>query len=269
MTSAIAYEVAAFNTATASENRIHDDSVAKQFGFEGGLVPGVDVYAYMTRAAVIRFGAAFLDRGMMECRFGKPLYDGETALIEADDDADGRLAIGLTARGQSLATATAWLGDPAEPPLPSQYPAAELPAPDARPPASAEALPEGRALGTIREVADAAGQAAYRADVRETHPIYDETGAVHPGFLLRRANSALKDNVRLGPWIHVGSTVRHFGPLQAGAELETRSKVARCYDHKGHGFVELDVALFSDGRAVAHVDHVAIYEPRQIRKKIA
>lgn len=269
MTDAIAYEVEAFNTATESENRIHDDSVAKRFGFQGGLVPGVDVYAYMTRAAVIRFGAAFLARGTMECRFGKPLYDGETALIEAADGPDGRLAIDLAARGVSLATGTAWLDEPADPPRPEDYPTAELPAPDGRPPASADSLPEGRALGTIREVADAAGQDAYRRDVRETHPLYAETGAVHPGFLLRRANSALKDNVRLGPWIHVGSTVRHFAPLQAGGELETRARVARRYDHKGHGFVELDVALFSDGRAIAHVDHVAIYEPRQVRTNSA
>jgi hypothetical protein len=33
------YEVEAFNTATASQNRIHDDEVAQRFGFRGGLVP--------------------------------------------------------------------------------------------------------------------------------------------------------------------------------------------------------------------------------------
>ena len=45
-----AYEVRAFNTATASENKIHDDAVARRFGFHGALVPGVEVYAYMARA---------------------------------------------------------------------------------------------------------------------------------------------------------------------------------------------------------------------------
>jgi len=37
------YRVEAFNTAKASENKIHDDAVARRFGFGGGLVPGVDV----------------------------------------------------------------------------------------------------------------------------------------------------------------------------------------------------------------------------------
>jgi len=34
-------EVSAYNTAAASDNKIHDDSVARRFGFRGGLVPGV------------------------------------------------------------------------------------------------------------------------------------------------------------------------------------------------------------------------------------
>ena len=42
-----AYSVVAYNTARDSENKIHDNTVARRFGFSGGLVPGVDVYAYM------------------------------------------------------------------------------------------------------------------------------------------------------------------------------------------------------------------------------
>ena len=41
------YRVQAYNTARQSENKMHDDTVAKRFGFSGGLVPGVDVMAYM------------------------------------------------------------------------------------------------------------------------------------------------------------------------------------------------------------------------------
>ena len=38
------YRVRAHNIAADSENKIHDDSVARQYGFAGGLVPGVVVY---------------------------------------------------------------------------------------------------------------------------------------------------------------------------------------------------------------------------------
>src|SRR5690242_4845445 len=61
MTAALApYRVKAFNTAHDSENKIHDDATAKRFGFGGGLVPGVDVYGYMSHMPVMRWGRAWL-----------------------------------------------------------------------------------------------------------------------------------------------------------------------------------------------------------------
>ena len=50
------YRVQAYNTAHSSENKIHDDAVARRFGFSGALVPGVDVYAYMMHLPVERWG---------------------------------------------------------------------------------------------------------------------------------------------------------------------------------------------------------------------
>lgn len=41
------YRLVAFNTATDNDNKIHDDATARRFGFSGGLVPGVEVFAYM------------------------------------------------------------------------------------------------------------------------------------------------------------------------------------------------------------------------------
>ena len=54
-TALAAYQVEAYNTAHASENKIHDSEVARRFGFAGGLVPGVDVYGYMSYPAVQRW----------------------------------------------------------------------------------------------------------------------------------------------------------------------------------------------------------------------
>ena len=73
------YRVQAYNTAKQSENKMHDDTVAKRFGFSGGLVPGVDVMAYMMHLPVAKWGRAFLERGLIDARFVKPVYDGEIA----------------------------------------------------------------------------------------------------------------------------------------------------------------------------------------------
>ena len=60
------YSVQAYNTAKRSENKMHDDTVAKRFGFSGGLVPGVDVMAYMMHLPVAKWGRAFLERGWID-----------------------------------------------------------------------------------------------------------------------------------------------------------------------------------------------------------
>ena len=57
------YRLQAYNTAKQSENKMHDDTVARRFGFSGGLVPGVDVFAYMMHVPLARWGRDFLERG--------------------------------------------------------------------------------------------------------------------------------------------------------------------------------------------------------------
>src|SRR6516225_4531300 len=106
------YRVEAFNTAKASENKIHDDEVAKKFGFGGGLVPGVDVYAYMSHQPIERWGRAWLEHGTAECRFSKPVYDGDRVTVNAGESDDG-IDIKLESRGVLCATGSAALPAPA------------------------------------------------------------------------------------------------------------------------------------------------------------
>ena len=75
------YRVKARNTPAHAENKIHDDAVARQYGFRGGLVPGVTVYAYLTHPLVEAFGAAWLERGTAEVRFVRPVLDGEEVTV--------------------------------------------------------------------------------------------------------------------------------------------------------------------------------------------
>ena len=87
---------------------MHDDTVAKRFGFIGGLVPGVDVMAYMIHLPVAKWGRAFLERGLIEARFVKPVYDGEITDVTGDES-NGVLAIQVESRGELCATGTASL----------------------------------------------------------------------------------------------------------------------------------------------------------------
>src|SRR5215471_7933434 len=105
------YCVEAFNASKESENKIHDDDVARRFGFRGGLVPGVDVYAYMTHLPARRWGRAWLERGTAECRLLKPVYDGDRAVVMAVEG-EGALDLQIEAHGELCVTGRAAL--PAE-----------------------------------------------------------------------------------------------------------------------------------------------------------
>ncbi len=257
------YRVLAYNTAKESENKIHDDAVAKRFGFTGGLVPGVDVYAYMIHPAVEAWGREWLERGMAEIRLAKPVYDGNEVVVTAFPQGNG-LELKVQSGGLTCATGLASLPDAAEAALPMGEPPPP-PAPEARPPAGEASLAVGTLLA-MRPLALTAGfNDDYLGDVRETDPLYATEGLAHPGMILRTGNWVLGHNVVLGPWMHVGSTVRHLGLARVGDEIGAWASVTANYERKGHRFVELDVLTFANGaRPVARIHHVAIYRPRQL-----
>jgi acyl dehydratase len=259
------YQIQALNTAKESENKIHDDAVARRFGFKGGLVPGVEVYAYMTHLPVMRWGRDWLERGTAECRLLKPVYDGDTVTVTASETAGG-LDLRLDSHGELCATGRAGPpagsvvipGDFAEAPMPPSPPAN-------RPPADETTLPVGAWFAIHPFRVDAMEAQQYLRDVRESLPLYADEGLVHPGTILHIGNWALRHNVVLGPWMHVGSRIEHFAAAHIGDELSARALVTGNYERKGHRFVALDALVYANrGRPVARIAHTAIYRPRQL-----
>jgi acyl dehydratase len=255
------YTVRAFNTATASANKIHDDAVARRLGFRGGLVPGVDVYAYLCHLPTERWGRSWLERGTIDVRLESPVYDGDEAEVTATPDGPDASDLALVdPAGTRCVTGRATLGDVAlDRPDPDDWPSGPPPADP--PPASPETLTAGP-LGSIEATWWADRSIEYLDDIRETLPLYRSGEAAHPGWLLRYANYVLTANVRLGPWIHVASRVQLLGIVTDGARVETRAKVVDTRERGGHRFVDLDVLQVVDGDPVARVAHTAIYQPR-------
>lgn len=257
----------AHNGATASENRIHADDVAKRFGFRGGLVPGVTVFAYLVQPAISAWGLDWLCSGAASVVCRKPLYDG--ARFEASVTSEGGAAYAgrvagdtgvLCADGRvflpsALPTAPRRRGDP------------RVCAPDARPPVSRAALETLRANGmgalhltwrgdgemgrTSRDLAD------MPALVRP-----DRAGFANPAFVLGLANWVLARNVRLDAWIHAQSTLQNFSALRLGDEVTVEARITDIFEKSGHEFVDLEVAAFSDARPVMSATHRAIYRLR-------
>jgi acyl dehydratase len=259
------YSVEAYNVSHASENKIHDDTVAKKLGFSGGLVPGVEVFAYAAHIPVARWGRAFLERGRISARFAKPVYDGRTATVTGTEVGDG-LSLKVESDGIECATGTAHLPqERPEPPSPAAYPAPRPPATAQRPPADEASLAVGNRLAITPEVLGRERLEQYLADVRETELLYASEGLAHPGILLRLCNSLLRENVVLAPWIHTGSEVQFLGVARVGETLSARASVVANYERKGHRLVDMDCLLLADEtRPVAHVLHTAIYRLRHL-----
>jgi hypothetical protein len=267
------YRIKAKNTAVDSDNKIHDDTVAAKFGFRGGLVPGVIVYAYMTVPVVERFTHDWLERGSMQVKFHQPFYEGETVMVsaEVDDEAEPTKVIIRAERedGNVCATGLAtvnddsrWLGKAAI----ADFPEHPLPDFSARHVATRENLITGALLGSFTEIIDLpAIELNYLQSIDERLPVYYGANAVaHPGYLLGRANEIFVRNFKLDPWIHVGSDLINYSALRNGEELSIRGHLREVFKRKGHEMASMDLLLVADGkRIVQQVRHTAIYKIRE------
>jgi len=259
------YRVTAKNTSTG-ENKIHDDATARRYGFRGALVPGVTVYAYMTQPLAAAFGAAWLARGTANVRFVKPVLEGEEVTVTGLVTGRDARGIAVTVTASTAATgecATLSASIPAGNPTPinaALY--GEAPLPEPRPDATRAHWTSLTTLGTPRAHYDEVAAETYVAKVSEALPLYrGADGWVHPGFLLEQGNRAVDRNVMMGPWIHVGSVVRHLGGARVGDRLAARGRVRSLFEKKEREFVELDVVIVAGAtaRPVAHLLHTAIY----------
>ena len=241
--------IKAVNTAQDSENRIHDDAVAAEYGFAGGLVPGVTIYGYMASAAIDHFGFDWLGRGAMDVRFFSPFLGGEEVAISAEVN-DGRLKIDAGGR----ASATAWIPEPV---TVEDYPPVHPPRD--RVAASRETIRAGVVLGSIEKKLGL-------SQPQVAAPLDAFVGAerfAHPAILLSLANEILMQSFVLGPWVHSSSEVRNFSAACDGEIVEVRAKIDETFERKGHELAVLDVGVLSWGRLVSRVRHTVIWQLRR------
>jgi hypothetical protein len=250
------YTVRARNLAPESDNKIHDDEVARRFGFTGALVPGVEVFAYATHPFAATWGEDFLSRGVIDMRFRRPVYDGDDVTVEAKETDDGYDVTLVGPDGEVRALGHAALADePARVDL-TRY--VETPASEPTPRADETSLAVGTRLPTVREQATVEGHAAYLHGVSETLPIYQRF--VHPGALLRMVNAVLFRNVVMGPWIHTASSCRFLAAAPLPATLTAHGVVTERYERNGKSWVRFDALVLAGERPVVEVDHLAIYD---------
>lgn len=241
--------IQAVNTATDSENRIHDDRVAREFGFAGGLVPGVTIYGYMACAAIEILGLDWLKYGAIDVRFFSPFLAGDAVEISASREENGRMKIDAGGR----ASASAWMAYHS----PGNHPPHK--ALEARAEASRETIVSGTTLGSFEKTLDltepsfATPQEAFVGPDR----------FAHPAIVLALANEIFMRNFILGPWIHSSSEVRNFSALRDGDVIQVQGKIEHAFEKKGHELAVLDVAILTGDVLASRIRHTVIWQPRK------
>lgn len=269
-------ELRARNTSTASENKIHDDTVARQYGFGGGLVPGATSYAYLASHLMRLLGPAWAEQGESSIALVRPVYEGETVRLGGTvtaargDAAAGELVLDCWVDGKDgtrRAPASARLA------WGSERPAEERPAfattgrqpraPEDRLTISAASAPVGETLPPVLIEASPEAMAHYLDGIDDTNPLFrDASGGaplVHPGIYPHIANQVLSRNFILNVWIHTRSDIRHLALPRAVGAYRAYGQLVDAFEKRGHEYVTADV-LICDGndQPVARVQHTAI-----------
>lgn len=265
------------NTSAVSENKIHDDEVARRYGFRGGLVPGATSYAYVASWLARTLGPHWAAHGGATISLVKPVYEGEEMCLGGrvtaveGDAARGTLALDCWVEGpdgsrRAVGTADLAWGEPhAAEPWPV-FARRDLPPRrrEERPPLTAASAPVGEPLPPVVFPMDEAARARYLDDIEERQPLFRAASPfggplVHPGWYLHAANRVLSENFALGPWIHTRSEVRHLAPAVADGAYRGYGQITAAFEKRGHEYVTADV-LIVDGneQPVARVLHTAI-----------
>ena len=244
-----AWQGEAFNQVPESENRIHSDEVARQYGFQGGLVPGVTVSAYLCHPAIDAWGMAWLERGRGHAVVSTPVYDGNHFRVELSNATastyDAEL---IDERGTCCATGKVELPETLPTP-PSMRGDPRIGEGFQRPRASRKAMEELRETGmhAIRARWDTAAEiTGYLRNVSEMPKLLQSEGDgyANPAFVLGLTNWALGANVIMQAWLHLQIEFQHYTPIPRSSELVVESAIADLFEKKGHEFIDLDVASY-------------------------
>jgi len=257
------HRVRASTEADDCGNRLRDDEYARRHGFRAGLVPGVFVFAYMSRPLAQHFGRDWLERGSAEARFLKPVYDGEEIRVSGAINSvadDGTLRIHFQAQNNQGVPCGTGVGvlpprTPCPEPSIDDYPAGRA---KLHRPISLESLHPGDNLVPVSSDFTWNVHWQYcRKSIRDLHPLYERV--LHPGWLVSRASQILASNFDVQAWIDVSCHVQHFHLQEEECSIQTRGRVCDKFERKGDHFVELDLAIFAPSHCLAAIRYTAIF----------
>jgi hypothetical protein len=245
------------------DNRIQDDEYARRYGFRAGLVPGMSVFAYMSRPLVDLMGRDWLERGAAEVHFLKPIYEGEEIRIGGSiTSVSGEETVSIDYKAFNNQGAVCGVGVARLPGAPPETEPSREDYASGRVKThrfiSLESLPVGESL--TPHLSDFNWNIHWqycRKTLRDHHPLYERI--MHPGWLAGRAGQILAVNYALPAWIDVSTHVQNFHVLEDECAIETRGRVYDKFERDGDHFIVLDLAVFAPEFCLATIRYTAIF----------
>ncbi len=267
----------AFNQVPDSDNRIHSDELAQQYGFTGALVPGVTISCYLVQPAVQAWGLHWLERGAAHATIKAPVYDERDFQVEVTPQpAADRYHAQLFSEERLCATAEVWLPDSLEvepeyqhhPLMTDEYSA---------PVASRDVMEKLRQNGCLAKsflwsadhematyLREQAAMPALLRTPANTEGVESDSGYGNMSFLLGCANRHFAAAARMSPWIHLEIRAQNFQAVPLNTPLISEMTITELFSKKGHEFADCVFNLFmaDSKRCVCSIQQRAIYKMR-------
>lgn len=260
----------AVNSALESVNKIHSPEEARRFGYQGALVPGVTLYAYMTQLGLPYLGAEWLRRGRSTVRLLRPVYEGDAVTCSATPRDGGGPGLNIVCRrpdGSIAADGAMWMDSGTDDPLAGAPELPDITPPQPLPELTPETIPLGKTLAPFATALTLADAIAYAEETADPSPWWREDSPLGypllpPGMIANRQARLQRVNFTFGPSIHAASEIRHVAPAPATALYRTGGVIRETYERNGHHYLVLDALTTADGTPVARVRHTSIFKVR-------
>ncbi len=239
---------------------VHNDEVARRMGYRAALIPGAFLYGHFSRVALDLWGRRWIEAGSMGASFRRPVYNGDAVEITiTPEPGTGRFALALVGADGHTA-AEGWIAPAADIPLPrlDAWPLRAVS--DTRPAIAVGAALIGLTGTTPGSLLTDDEIRQSRSDFAETHPLYQNEGLAHPGFLMRRAMFEVNASFRWpGPVVLTACEAQHFALVRPGMRIETSSVIAEVFERRGKHYVVTDELMLADGRPSARYRRTQLY----------
>ncbi|MBV1877822.1 MAG: hypothetical protein KUG79_09295 [Pseudomonadales bacterium] len=254
MTTPKNWQATAYNQAFQSDNLIHSDEMANSYGFQGALVPGVTISAYLMHPAIEAWGIEWLEHGKADIVIHKPLYDGYAFKVQLSEVSNTAYQARLIDQaGSHCATAHCLLIDPQvlkktaneharrQDPLFNHDHDIQA--------ASHQTLKYLQQNGMCALATAWDGStpmATYLQDPTSMPDIFNASGhsLANGAYMLGLTNSVLAGNVYMNPWIHLQTTSQNYQMVTLGTQLVIECDIENLFEKKGHEFIDLNVQIY-------------------------